>query len=126
MLLPYALIRPIFFSFDAEKVHDFTLNTLKFTQNTWLGQSLLSQPKVNDPIQLMGLEFSNRVGLAAGLDKNASAIDAFAAMGFVTLRSAPSPLCPRRGTPNLGSFAWTRPRPSSTDWALTTKAWRSF
>jgi dihydroorotate dehydrogenase len=82
MLLPYALIRPIFFSFDAEKVHDFTLNTLKFTQNTWLGQSLLSQPKVNDPIQLMGLEFSNRVGLAAGLDKNASAIDAFAAMGF--------------------------------------------
>ncbi len=82
MLLPYSLIRPLFFSFDAEKVHDFTLRTLKFTQNTWVGQWLLSQPVVNDPIQLMGLEFPNRVGLAAGLDKNASAIDAFASMGF--------------------------------------------
>jgi dihydroorotate dehydrogenase len=37
---------------------------------------------VNDPVQLAGLTFPNRVGLAAGLDKNARCIDAFAAMGF--------------------------------------------
>jgi dihydroorotate dehydrogenase len=37
---------------------------------------------VSDPIELAGLRFPNRVGLAAGLDKNARCIDAFAAMGF--------------------------------------------
>jgi dihydroorotate dehydrogenase len=37
---------------------------------------------VSDPVQLAGLTFPNRVGLAAGLDKNARCIDALAAMGF--------------------------------------------
>jgi len=37
---------------------------------------------VEDRITLAGLTFPNRVGLAAGLDKNARCIDAFAAMGF--------------------------------------------
>ncbi|REN21318.1 quinone-dependent dihydroorotate dehydrogenase, partial [Mycobacterium tuberculosis] len=41
-----------------------------------------SAPRVDDPVQLAGLTFPNRVGLAAGLDKNARCIDAFAAMGF--------------------------------------------
>ena len=40
------------------------------------------QPRVDDPVTLAGLRFPNRVGLAAGLDKNARCIDAFAAMGF--------------------------------------------
>jgi dihydroorotate dehydrogenase len=82
MLLPYSLIRPLFFSFDAETIHDLTLKALHLTQNTWVSKLFLEQNLVSDPLKLMGLEFPNRVGLAAGLDKNASVIDAFAAFGM--------------------------------------------
>jgi len=82
MLLPYSLIRPLFFSLDAETVHNLTLKTLQWSQNTWISKLVLQQSLVRDPLQLMGLEFPNRVGLAAGLDKNASVIDAFAALGL--------------------------------------------
>jgi dihydroorotate dehydrogenase len=37
---------------------------------------------VDDPVKVMGLTFRNRVGLAAGLDKNGAHVDAFASMGF--------------------------------------------
>jgi dihydroorotate dehydrogenase len=37
---------------------------------------------VEDPVELAGLKFPNRVGLAAGLDKNARCIDGLGAMGF--------------------------------------------
>jgi len=66
---------------DPEQAHDLTLNRLAKWQNTPL-QTLWSSPQVADPVTLAGLAFPNRVGLAAGLDKNARCIDAFAAMGF--------------------------------------------
>ena len=79
--LGYALARPLLFQMDAEQAHDLTLNRLAKWQNTPL-QTLWSSPQVADPVTLAGLAFPNRVGLAAGLDKNARCIDAFAAMGF--------------------------------------------
>ena len=80
-LLPYPLIRPILFRLDAENAHDLTLRMLAATQNTpW--QRAWSAPTVSDPVTVAGLRFENRVGLAAGLDKNAHCIDALAAMGF--------------------------------------------
>ena len=69
------------FQLDAEQAHDLTLGQLARWQNTPL-QALWSAPRVPDPVTLAGLTFPNRVGLAAGLDKNARCIDAFAAMGF--------------------------------------------
>jgi dihydroorotate dehydrogenase len=51
------------------------------TQNTPLSWAYC-QTRVQDPVQLAGLTFPNRVGLAAGLDKNARCIDGLAAMGF--------------------------------------------
>jgi dihydroorotate dehydrogenase len=74
-------IRPVLFCLDPEKSHDLTLNFLRQTQRTAL-RSLYRQPKVHDPVELLGLSFPNKVGLAAGLDKNAACIDAFEAMGF--------------------------------------------
>ena len=79
--LGYALARPFLFQLDAERAHDLTLDRLAQWQNTPL-QALWSAPRVADPVTLAGLTFPNRVGLAAGLDKNARCIDAFAAMGF--------------------------------------------
>ena len=80
-LLPYALLRPLLFGLDAEAAHDATLNLLSATQHNFL-RLAYQQQRTEDPIQLAGLKFPNRVGLAAGLDKNARCIDAFAAMGF--------------------------------------------
>ena len=42
----------------------------------------MAAPRVADPVTLAGLAFPNRIGLAAGLDKNGRCIDAFGAMGF--------------------------------------------
>ena len=80
-LLPYALLRPLLFGLGAEAAHDATLNMLSATQHNFL-RLAYQQKRTEDPLQLAGLNFPNRVGLAAGLDKNASCIDAFAAMGF--------------------------------------------
>ncbi len=79
--LPYSLLRPLLFAVDAETVHDQTLAMLAATQHTVLRQ-LYSQARVNDPVRLCGLSFPNRIGLAAGLDKNARCIGAWQAMGF--------------------------------------------
>ena len=80
-LLPYSLARPFLFAMDAETAHEHTLAMLARTQNTPLSWAYC-QERVQDPITLAGLKFPNRVGLAAGLDKNAHCIDGLAAMGF--------------------------------------------
>jgi dihydroorotate dehydrogenase len=80
-LVPYALARPFLFSLDPETAHDITLKGLAAMQGTPL-QMAYCTSRVDDPIQLAGLTFPNRVGLAAGLDKNARCIDGLGAMGF--------------------------------------------
>lgn len=80
-LIPYSLARPFLFGLDPEAAHDLTLQMLARGQGTPLQCGWSSTP-VHDPIRLAGLEFPNRVGLAAGLDKNARCIDALGAMGF--------------------------------------------
>ena len=80
-LVPYRLARPFLFSMDPEAAHELTLHTLARAQGTPL-QWAYCNDRVDDPVQLAGLTFPNRVGLAAGLDKNARCIDGLGAMGF--------------------------------------------
>jgi len=80
-LIPYALARSFLFGLDPETAHDLTMASLARTQGTPLSAAYCSR-KVSDPVELAGLKFFNRVGLAAGLDKNARCIDGLAAMGF--------------------------------------------
>ncbi len=80
-LVPYALTRPFLFGLDPETAHDLTLASIARLQNT-PAQCLWAQPRVNDPVSVAGLKFPNRIGLAAGLDKNGRCIDGFGAMGF--------------------------------------------
>ena len=100
-LVPYALTRPFLFGLDAEHAHELTLQSIAALQDTPL-QCLWRQPRVDDPVRLAGLQFPNRVGLAAGLDKNGRCIDGFGAMGFgfievgtVTPRAQPGNPRPR-------------------------------
>jgi dihydroorotate dehydrogenase len=80
-LIPYALTRPFLFGLDPEQAHELTLDTIARLQNT-PAQCLWSQARVDDPVTVAGLRFPNRVGLAAGLDKNGRCIDGLGAMGF--------------------------------------------
>ena len=79
-LIPFPLARPFLFGLDPEHAHDLTLAALARIQRTpWI--ALVEQARVHDPVSIAGLTFPNRVGLAAGLDKNGRCIDAFGAMG---------------------------------------------
>jgi dihydroorotate dehydrogenase len=80
-LLPYSLARPFLFGLDPETAHELTMDSLARLQGTPLAWAWCA-PLVKDPVQLAGLTFPNRVGLAAGLDKNARCIDGLGAMGF--------------------------------------------
>ncbi len=80
-LVPYALTRRFLFGLDPELAHELTIASLARTQGSLL-QWAYCQARVNDPFMLAGLRFPNRVGLAAGLDKNARCIDGLGAMGF--------------------------------------------
>ena len=79
--VPYALTRPFLFGLDAEHAHELTLDAIARLQGTPL-QHLWAQPRIDDPVSLAGLRFPNRIGLAAGLDKNGRCIDGLGAMGF--------------------------------------------
>lgn len=77
----YSLLKPVFFRFDAEKVHEFTIEQLKRTGKSPLN-CFYKQQLPAKPVSVMGIDFPNPVGLAAGLDKNGECIPAFGAMGF--------------------------------------------
>jgi dihydroorotate dehydrogenase len=79
--VPYALARPFLFGLDPESAHDLTLDAIARLQNT-PAMCLWARPRVSDPVTIAGLAFPNRIGLAAGLDKNGRCIDGLGAMGF--------------------------------------------
>ncbi len=80
-LLPYALARPFLFGLDAERAHELTLASLERLQHS-PARCLWQTARVADPLRLAGLQFPNRIGLAAGLDKNGRCIDGLGGMGF--------------------------------------------
>jgi dihydroorotate dehydrogenase len=80
-LVPYALTRPFLFGLDPEHAHDLTLGALARIQHTPL-ICAVSQTRIDDAVTVAGLRYPNRIGLAAGLDKNGRCIDGLAAMGF--------------------------------------------
>ena len=77
----YPAIRKVLFQFDAETIHELTIKGLKNTGSTPLN-AFYKQRVTESPVKVMGINFPNPLGLAAGLDKNGECIDAFAAMGF--------------------------------------------
>jgi dihydroorotate dehydrogenase len=81
----YKIIRNLLFLLTPESAHNFSMQSLKFVCKTGFGKSLISQlfkPKSMQKTQLAGLQFTNKVGLAAGFDKNASYLTELEAIGF--------------------------------------------
>jgi len=92
----YSLVKPILFSLDPELAHDISLKMLQ-QFHRWLPVT-----RVEKPTRVMGLDFPNPVGLAAGLDKNADYLDGLGKLGFgfievgsVTPRAQPGNPKPR-------------------------------
>ena len=77
----YKIARPILFRLDAERAHDLTLRGLRIAQKMGI-TSFLSPGHSKEPVKLMSLNFPNRVGLAAGLDKSGNCVAGFGSMGF--------------------------------------------
>ncbi|WP_395091034.1 quinone-dependent dihydroorotate dehydrogenase [Vaginella massiliensis] len=82
----YSIIKSYLFRKDPEEAHYFVLNNLKWISKLPFAQKIITatfeSKKHNNPKTVMGLQFDNVVGLAAGLDKNAEYIDELALLGF--------------------------------------------
>ena len=100
---PYALAKPLLFRLDPETAHNLTMNGLR--QAHALGLLKLFMPKVPAlPKRVMGLDFPNPVGLAAGLDKNGEAIDALGDFGFGFIEVGAVTPRPQPGNPKPRLF----------------------
>ena len=98
----YPLIRPALFLLDPEDAHRFTLATFDIAQRLRLLKLL--PPATGKPVHVMGLDFPNAVGLAAGLDKNAAHIDALATLGFGHIEVGTVTPRPQPGNPKPRLF----------------------
>ena len=99
----YPLFRPLLFALDPETAHDLTLAALDAAAS--LGVARLAAPRLPaSPVEAMGIRFPNRVGLAAGLDKNAAHIDALAALGFGFIECGTVTPRPQPGNPRPRLF----------------------
>ncbi len=79
-------LKPLFFRMDPEKAHHLAVDALTLLSHTPGLRPLLAAwnrvPTEVKPVEAFGLSFPNRVGLAAGFDKNAVCWPAFEALGF--------------------------------------------
>ena len=91
----YGLARPFLFSLDPETAHRVTLR---------LAGLLPYSPVKSCPVRVMGLDFPNPVGLAAGLDKNAEHVDALARLGFGFIEVGTVTPRPQPGNPRPRLF----------------------
>ena len=93
-------LRPALFALDPETAHRATIAALRLwgTLGTPFGANSISDESAG--VRVAGIDFPNRVGLAAGLDKNAEAVAGLFALGFGavevgTLTPRPQPGNPR-------------------------------
>ncbi len=81
----YKLLRTVLFLFDPEWVHYFSMNGLRMMCKIGIFKKILSasfKPQGGKPYEFLKLQFSNRVGLGAGFDKNAKYLNELEALGF--------------------------------------------
>lgn len=102
----YSLARKALFKLDAEHAHELTIESFKHFPK--LATAAFAAAPVSDPVTLMGLKFPNRVGLAAGLDKNGECIEAWARLGFGFIEVGTVTPRPQPGNPKPRMFRLPR------------------
>jgi dihydroorotate dehydrogenase len=99
----YSLLRKALFTLPPETAHHFSLKSLHHLNQIGLVKPFVKQTP-SQKISVMGLEFSNLVGLAAGLDKDGEYIDALAALGFGFIEVGTVTPRPQVGNPSPRLF----------------------
>ena len=99
----YPLTRALMFGLDAEYSHNLALKGMNLAAILGVPK-LLGAEKLYAPVEVMGIKFPNPVGLAAGLDKNGSAIDGLSNMGFGFLEVGTVTPRPQIGNPKPRIF----------------------
>lgn len=99
----YSIAKPILFMLDPERAHQITLDALSIN----LAQRLLTSiigTVADKPCTVMGIDFPNPVGLAAGMDKNAKYINQLAKLGFGFIEVGTVTPRPQTGNPKPRLF----------------------
>ena len=105
------LLRPALFALDAERAHALTIRALCTASRSKIALLPLRAFAPPDrPVELFGLTFRNRVGLAAGMDKNGVALPAWEAMGFGFVELGTVTAHPQSGNPKPRIFRYPRQR----------------
>jgi dihydroorotate dehydrogenase len=103
----YRLLRPGLFALDPERVHNATLRLMQLVGALpplgSLVQKIFPAPSAT-PVDLFGLRFPNRLGLAAGYDKDALAWRGLANLGFGHIEIGSVTLKPQAGNPRPRVF----------------------
>jgi dihydroorotate dehydrogenase len=105
----YPIARKVLFHLEPEEAHNLTLRQLDRLHDLGLLRHVVPA-QVADPCEVMGLSFPNRVGLAAGLDKNAAHIDALGSLGFGFLEVGTVTPQAQPGNPRPRMFRLVRER----------------
>ena len=98
----YGLIRQALFATSPETAHELALESLRLGYS--LGATSFVCKVRRDPATIMGLEFPNRVGLAAGMDKNGDYVDALGSLGFGFIEIGTVTPRPQPGNPKPRVF----------------------
>lgn len=104
MNLYHQLLRPFFFMLPAEAAHNLAILGLRLTPPSLLRTAFGPTPQ--KPTKLFGLTFPNPVGLAAGMDKNASALRAWEALGFGFVEAGTITAMAQPGNPKPRCFRY--------------------
>lgn len=99
----YSNLRSLMFRLPAETSHDLALDLIGAAGRLRLA-SRLARPVQSNPVDVLGMTFDNPVGLAAGLDKNAVAVDGLAALGFGFIEVGTVTPRPQAGNPKPRLF----------------------
>jgi dihydroorotate dehydrogenase len=97
----YSLLRPLLFSLEPETAHRVTFKTLEAVRRFGMRPA---EPITCPSRTVMGLDFPNPVGLAAGMDKDGEHIEALAALGFGFIEIGTVTPRPQPGNPKPRLF----------------------
>ena len=100
----YPLARSVLFRLDAEVAHHASMAALRIAEKTGLLGLVSPDDELTSPVEVMGLKFTNRVGLAAGLDKEGNTIDALGRLGFGCVEIGTITPRPQAGNPKPRLF----------------------
>jgi len=100
----YPLARTCLFRLDPETAHHLSMAALRMAEKSGILGLLRPAVDASDTVDVMGLEFPNRVGLAAGLDKEGDTIDALGRLGFGHIEIGTITPRPQPGNPKPRLF----------------------